>query len=215
MREVWKPINEKYEISNYGRVKSCHRFTTKGREIRERILKPRLISDGYPAVFIYDEEERKQKWHYIHRLVATAFLPNPNHYPCVNHKNEDKTDNRVENLEWCTHKYNSTYGTVLERIKDSNIKNGLWKDYRGMNISEKEKRQKERYKEYYKTKYKQRINHKVMIQNVTDGSIIYMESITKAADYLGVSKSAISQNIKGKIKTIRMNNSRYIVQKEA
>ena len=51
----------------------------------------------------------------IQRVVALAFIPNPNNLPCVNHKDEDKTNNKVDNLEWCTYKYNNTYGTRLEK----------------------------------------------------------------------------------------------------
>ena len=60
--------------------------------------------------------EGKRKCCYIHRLVAEAFIPNPNNYPQVNHKDEDKTNNCVNNLEWCDAKYNINYGTRIERI---------------------------------------------------------------------------------------------------
>ena len=52
----------------------------------------------------------------LHRLVAEAFLKNPNNYPCINHKDENKENNNVDNLEWCTHQYNNTYGTRLEHV---------------------------------------------------------------------------------------------------
>lgn len=73
-----------------------------------RLLKPCLFHD-YKAVVLANKKENKQDSHYVHRLVATCFIPNPNNLECVNHKDEDKLNNNVENLEWCTRLYNNSY----------------------------------------------------------------------------------------------------------
>ena len=117
--EVWKDIagyEGLYQVSNLGRVKSLARKVATGRGwriIKETILKQSLSNTGYYRVYL--SEHSKLKPYSVHRLVATAFIPNPKNYPFVNHKSEVKTENFVENLEWCDQSYNTTYGTSMER----------------------------------------------------------------------------------------------------
>lgn len=108
VEEIWKPIDGYdglYEISNRGQVCSAY---GKG-----KILKPMLSNSGYERVDLFKNKKRKQ--FSIHRLVAEAFVKNPTDKPFVNHKDENKTNNRAENLEWVTHKENCNYGTAISR----------------------------------------------------------------------------------------------------
>ena len=118
--EIWKDIKGYeglYQISNKGRVYSIPRSINKSdgktQFVRGRILKPYIKQNKYLEADLCTEG--KVKRYLIHRLVAEAFIPNPNNLPEVNHKNEVKTDNNVENLEWCTPKYNTNYGTGRQR----------------------------------------------------------------------------------------------------
>ena len=86
----------------------------------KKFLKPATTKNGYQIVQLSDNEG-KAKMYYVHRLVAQAFIENPNNLPCVNHKDENKQNNSVENLEWCTHKYNWNYGTCIERCAKARI----------------------------------------------------------------------------------------------
>ena len=109
--EEWKPTpgyDGKYEISNYGRVKS------NSQKSNGRILAPGNNGSGYYYVILCKDNKKKKCT--IHRLVAEAFIQNPSNLPQVNHKDEDKGNNYVMNLEWCTPGYNLTYGTRMERI---------------------------------------------------------------------------------------------------
>lgn len=116
--EVWKMIDgcNTHQISNYGRVKSLERpLKNRGGSTRLSktcILKERVYT-GYYKVSLFIEG--KTKLVSVHRLVAKAFITNPNHYQIINHKNENKLDNRAINLEWCTTKYNVNYGTGKSR----------------------------------------------------------------------------------------------------
>lgn len=121
MEEEWRDINGYeglYQVSNTGRVRSLGKWIDrkcKGKKWQEeKILKPKINKKGYQSVCLY--KNGVKKLFQVHRLVAQAFIPNPNNYPCVNHKNEIKDDNRVDNLEWCTVKYNNIYNGRQKRI---------------------------------------------------------------------------------------------------
>ena len=119
MTEVWKDIEGYeglYQVSNLGRVKRlAGKCRVKGgeRTVPEKILKGDIRS-GYRRVQLCKEGVWERLL--VHRIVTNAFIPNPDNLPCVNHKDENPSNNNVENLEWCTHKYNSNYGTSPDRI---------------------------------------------------------------------------------------------------
>lgn len=105
MQEIWKDIEGyegEYQVSNFGNVRSLN-FMRRGvtRELAKK------HSGGYSYVILYKKTKIKRKR--IHRLVAETFIPNPDNLPEVNHKDENKENNRIDNLEWCTHQYNFRY----------------------------------------------------------------------------------------------------------
>lgn len=118
-KEIWKEIKDYeglYQVSNVGRVKSLDRYVRSKNNSTQlkkgRLLKMQTDKDGYLTICLRRTNCKKFQ---VHRLVAQAFIPNPNNYPQVNHKNEIKDDNRVENLEYCDCYYNINYGTRNER----------------------------------------------------------------------------------------------------
>lgn len=127
MEEIWKDVADYkglYQVSNMGQVRML------GREKRlwhgaKTPISPKLLSQfvicGYKKVKLRGFDG-KTKMVSVHRLVAQAFIPNPNNLPQVNHKDEDKTNNNVENLEWCTAKYNTNYGTGIKRCSEARCK---------------------------------------------------------------------------------------------
>ena len=120
MTEEWRPIEGYeglYEVSNTGQVRSFDRYVkySNGRIHlhKGKVLSPIKDRDGYLQVNLcYSGRINSIK---IHRLVAQAFIPNPDNLPQVNHKDEDKSNNRVDNLEWCSQLYNNIYGSRMER----------------------------------------------------------------------------------------------------
>lgn len=121
-KEIWKDIigyETYYQISNLGRVKSLAKHSnglSKNQYTdKEIILKPTISSTGYFVVSLYINNKKIQ--HYIHRLIASHFIPNIDNKPEVNHINSIRHDNRLENLEWCTHKENIQHAVDTGQLK--------------------------------------------------------------------------------------------------
>ena len=131
--ETWKDVagfEGLYKVSNKGNLYSIERKNTIGRKCGGRTIKPVHGKDGYLRVNLYKNGIMETKL--MHRIVAGVFIPNQNNYLEINHKDEDKSNNNVENLEWCTREYNMNHGTrnarasqaQSKKVKAINIKTG-------------------------------------------------------------------------------------------
>lgn len=123
MKEIWKPIKGYegyYEISSYGRLRSCDRIIVQGKNflhLKGRFMCPSICrSTGYYITTLSRNGIKKRKL--LHRLIAKAFIPNPDNKPMIDHINGVRTDNGIENLRWCTNRENLTFPIASEnRIK--------------------------------------------------------------------------------------------------
>lgn len=153
--EYWKEIpgyEGLYEVSSYGRVRSVDRYVKNGHS-SYRLQKGRVLSPGKDKKGYLNVQLRNKNFK-VHRLVAQAFIENSDNLPMVNHKDEDKTNNNVTNLEWCDAKYNNNYGSRKDKVRDTKIKNGYW-----TGLSKTKEYMKEYMKEYRK-KNKEKIREK-------------------------------------------------------
>ncbi len=117
MQEIWKDIKGYeglYQVSNLGKVKNVK---------LGKIIKVRCNEQNYLKLDLHKNGAKKA--YKVHRLVAEAFIPNPNNYPQINHKDEKKQNNEVTNLEWCTPKYNANYGKRNNKISKKVIQLAL------------------------------------------------------------------------------------------
>ena len=190
--EIWKDIEGYeglYQISNMGRVKSVERMKWCGKgyyKTPERILKARKTKNGYLLVNLW--KDGKIKSYYIHRLVAQAFLDNPDNLPEVNHIDQDKTNNKVENLEFCDRSYNVNYGTRNRKVAEK---------LRGRKQSEESNK-----KRAEKLTNNPKISKPVIAIDKRTGLIVEFLSAHEAERVLGISQSNITKWKKKKKKSI-------------
>lgn len=129
MIELWKPIKDYetlYLISNFGRVKSLDKIVpcrNGYRTVKEKILVPsrsgNIRSDGSYYLKVMLTKNNKSTNKYIHRLVAETFLENPNNYLEINHIDENKQNNKYDNLEWCNRKQNNNHSQITQKLNDN------------------------------------------------------------------------------------------------
>ena len=178
MEEIWKDIKDYegiYQVSNKGRVKSLGN----DRKRKEKILKPVKNGKGYLRVML--SKKGKIKGWLVHRLVGDAFITNPFNLPQINHINEIKEDNRVENLEYCDARYNTNFGTAIERRAKT-----LSKTLTGV----------------YNTKKSKPVK-------CLETDLIYKSSMDVQRK-LGFDNSSITKCCKGKLKTVGKLHWKYV-----
>lgn len=220
MEEVWKDIEgyEYYQVSNLGRIRSLDReiIHSNGKHYfyKGQILKCGYDTDGYCQVTIGSGKTRRTKK--VHQIVAKHFIPNPDNLPCINHKNERKNDNRVDNLEWCTVAYNNSYGTRTERMTEK-VKGKIFSAEHRKRISESRKgmhikeETKEKLSKALKGRYNEK-NCKPVLQYDKEGNFIKEWPSTREIErQLGYSSGCISNCCLNKIRK-RTNGHFYVTQ---
>ena len=170
-----------YQVSNTGQVKSLNYKGTG----KTKILKQGTSKHGYKKVVLY--KNKKRKTYLVHRLIAQTFISNPNNWPQVNHKDENKTNNVAWNLEWCTSKYNNNYGTCRERMIEKQ---------KGKYVSKETKRKLSKSFKG-KNRGKDNVHSKPIIMLTLDGEFIRrFDSIADAVRFLNKNNKCSGNIIK-------------------
>ncbi|MEE6710063.1 NUMOD4 domain-containing protein [Lacticaseibacillus paracasei] len=195
MHETWRAVKGfegYYEVSSLGRVKNVR---------TNSILHPWNDYKGYREVELHNGSH-KAKTLKVHRLVATAFIPNPHRYDQINHMDEDKANNRVENLEWCNAKYNSNYGTRNQRrVQHTDFAKRNFDTYARHHMFDNTDR----------SAAWMRLKKRVAMLEVSTGiTIKTFDSVSDAAKQVGIGNSKISEAANGKRKTAAGYRWRYL-----
>lgn len=179
-----------------------------GRKLKQTIKK------GYCIVYLYNKDGRK--CFLTHRLVASTFIPNPNNLPEVNHKDENPLNNSVDNLEWCTSKYNNNYGTHKEKLRQRMLTNNPFKG-KQHTAEAKEKMSIAKKGIKLSEEHKQKISESCKGVSGRTGVVVYclelnlsFDSVTKAERETGIPNSNIIAVCKGKRKTAGGYHWQYI-----
>lgn len=179
---MFKTINNypNYEIDENGNVRNV-----KTKKILKQLIKQTKDRCKYKGVYLYNKNGRKH--FFIHRLVASAFIPNPNGYSQVNHKDENTQNNTVNNLEWCTPKYNSNYGNRNRHLSESlSGPNNAWLNKR------------HKLESIMKMSAAKLGKPSLRKKSVIVNGMIEVPSLTECATYLNVSLTQVFNLINGK-----------------
>lgn len=184
-KEEWKDIDgyKGYAVSNYGRVlmKRLNHY-----------IGGKPSKNGYIYVSLLGKDRRYHQL-LVHRLVAQAFIPNPDNKPCIDHINGDRTDNRVENLRWCTPKENHNYDLAVENHRMANTENGMKSKLVVNGI-----------------RYRQRVRLKTI-----QGDIVgEFDSLRAAAKYLGCAYQQVWFVCHGKARTVKGHLAEFILSND-
>lgn len=193
-KQIWKDIpgyEGKYQVSNTGRVRSLNYRRTG----KTKMLKQSINKHGYKIIML--SKNGKCKTWQVHRLVALVFIPNPNNYPVINHKDENPSNNTVWNLEWCTQEYNINYGTRNEKASNNmSGKHHTEETKRKISISNKGKNKGKHLTEESKRKISAALkgkNHpkaKTVLMFTLDGKFIRrFDCVAQANEYLGKNRA--------------------------
>ena len=191
----WLDFGGVYQASNLGNIRSFRASNgskCSGRlSDQPRLLKPNVSSTGYYRVGLVLQEGTKNKMFLIHRIIASTFIELPEYLlgekkVQVNHKNEDKSDNRLENLEWCTPLENTNYGTRTKRAISNSVKTRTSKEWKEANPS-----------------YNHTNSRKVVGVNVESGKVIKLNSMNCADEYFNIPLAgrSVSAAVRGIQKT--------------